>query len=263
VASKSEKTATIDSLTRGIDLLELLAQRESTKLADLPELLGTSRATAFRALKTLQSRGYVEHIPAQHAYRLGPAAQLLAERSRTSSIVRVAGPALRDLAERTGETVNLALFRAGRLSYAEILEGAHALRMSGATGQSVPLHATALGKAILATLPAEQRPELVGSEPFEAFTSNTKTTWTKLKPEVDKAVRRGYAIDVEEMDEGAVCVGAAIVGPGGEPLGGLSVSGFAPRLGERKRREIGKLLVDWCARIGPQAESGAEDGAGG
>jgi IclR family acetate operon transcriptional repressor len=262
VAVEKEKTPTIDSLTRGIDLLELLAQRDSAKLADLPELLGTSRATAFRALKTLQARGYVEHVPEQRAYRLGPAAQLLAERSLTSSFIRGAGPALRDVAEKTGETVNLAVFRGGRLSYAEIIDSEHALRMSGAIGQSVPLHATALGKATLAALPEDQQRELVGAEPFEGFTPNTRTTWKELKREVDQAVRRGFAVDAEEMDEGAICVGAAIIGPSGEPLGGISASGFAARLAESKRLEIGKLLVEWCARIGSQMGSSSEDGTG-
>ena len=161
-----KNSQTIDSLSRGIDLLEILAEREAIKLAELPDLLETSRATAFRLLKTLQERGYVEHVSSQSAYRLGPSALLLATRSQSFSLVRVAEPALRDFAQRTGETVNLALFRGGHLHYVEIVEGRHALRMSGSIGQAAPIHSTALGKAILAVLPANRRRALLGDEPW-------------------------------------------------------------------------------------------------
>lgn len=246
---EASKSATIDALGRGIDLLEILAQRESLKLAELPNLLGVSRATAFRLLKTLAERGYVEHLVAQSAYRLGPAALLLAMRSQSFSLVRIAEPALGELAEITGETVNLAIFRGGQLIYVEIVDGRHALRMSGSIGQSAPMHSTALGKAILAALPEDRQRSLLGLEPWEEFTPNTVTGWPELGPELIRAKKSGYALDVEEMDEGAVCVGAAIIASDGYPLGGISVSGWAPRLDPEKREEIGETLCDWCSRI--------------
>jgi IclR family transcriptional regulator, acetate operon repressor len=261
MAASETKTPAIDSLSRGIDLLEILARKDAVKLGDLPELLGTSRATAFRALKTLQSRGYVEHVPAQRAYRLGPAAMLLAARSRTSALIGAAAPAMRDIGERTGETINLAVFTAGTLSYVEIIEGRHPLRMSGDIGQSVPLHATALGKATLACLPEERQLELVGKGPYEAFAPNTHTTWKALQRDLRETARRGFAIDREEMDEGAVCVGAAIVGTSAEPLGGISASGFAARFDEKTRIEVGELLSEWCGRISKQVSSADGDGA--
>ena len=244
-----KKSPTIDSLRRGIDLLEILAERESVKLADLPDLLQTSRATAFRVLKTLQERGYVEHIESQSAYRLGAAAMVLASRSEQSSVVRVSEPALRDLAERTGETVNLALFRTGRLVYVEIVEGRHALRMSGSISQDVPVHSTALGKAMLAALPNDSRRALLGPEPWMSYTSNTKTNWNQLGPDIQLTAKRGYALDREEMDYGAVCIGAAIMRAEGHPVGGISVSGWSQRLSGRKQSEIGRTLSDWCTRI--------------
>src|SRR5262249_50300020 len=78
LARSASMTQTIDALERGIDVLEILADRGSVKLAELPELLGVSRATAFRLLATLQQRGYVERLPAQGGYRLGGGAVILA-----------------------------------------------------------------------------------------------------------------------------------------------------------------------------------------
>jgi IclR family acetate operon transcriptional repressor len=257
-----KKSLTIDSLTRGIDLLELLAEHDSLKLAELPELLGTSRATAFRLLKTLQGRGYVEHVPSLSAYRLGPAALLLASRSQAFSLVRIAEPALRDLAEKTGETVNLAIFRGGHLIYVEIVEGRHALRMSGSIGQTVPMHSTALGNAILAALPPDHQRALLGNEPWEQYTPRTPRTWKALEPELASAAKRGYALDLQQMDEGAVCVGAAVIGSNGHPIGGISVSGWVQRIDEAKQREIGETLSSWCAAISQELGFLASPGEG-
>lgn len=257
------KTLTIESLDRGVDLLEILAQRETVKLAELPEMLGSSRATAFRVLKTLQDRGFVEHVPSEQAYRLGPRAILLGARSRTTSFVRLAEPTMAEIRNKTGETVNLAVFRGGHLDYVEILEGRHALRMTGDVGDHVPLHATALGKATLARLSEAEQISLVGRGPYEAFTPRTVRKWDALKRQVATAAKKGYAVDLEEMDVGAICVGATILDGEGRPVGGLSVSGFAERLAEPVRTEIGELLRDRCDRLSAELQAIVGAAAGG
>jgi DNA-binding IclR family transcriptional regulator len=258
----TDKRPTIGSLERGIDLLEILAERGSAKLAELPELLGSSRATAFRLLATLQERGYVEHVASEHTYRLGPGAVILAARSQTSSLVRMAEPAMAELREMSGETVNLALFRGGRLIYAQIVEGGYALRMSGTVGEEAPLHATALGKSVLATLPPEQRQELLGRGRYESLTANTRTSWAALSQELDATAERGYAVEIEENDMGAACVAAAIVDGPAHPIGAISVSGPAGRFDTRHRDEMGELVARRCAEISASFGWSSGDGAG-
>lgn len=259
----SNKRPTIGSLERGIDLLEILAERESAKLAELPALLGSSRATAFRLLATLQERGYVEHVPSEHSYRLGPGAVILAARSQSASLVRLTEPAMAELREVSGETVNLALFRGGQLIYAQIVEGGYALRMSGTVGEEAPLHATALGKSVLAALPPEQREELVGRGRYDSFTGNTRTTWAALKKELDATAKRGYAVEIEENDMGAACVAAAIVDGPAHPIGAISVSGPAGRFKTRHREEMGELVARRCAEISASFGWNSEDGGEG
>jgi DNA-binding IclR family transcriptional regulator len=247
VATQSKRT--IDSLNRGIDLLEILAERGNVRLAELSDLLGSSRATVFRVLKTLQERGYVEHVRSEHTYRLGPGSVILAARSQTSAVIHSAGPAMADLRDTTEETVNLALLRGGRLVYVEILEGSHAIRMSGNVGEEAPLHSTALGKATLAALPPEKGRLLLGEEPYPSYTSQTHTTWKQLAGELGATRDRGYAVDLEEMDFGASCVAAAIVGEGDHPVGALSVAGLAARLTPTKHEEIGERVANWARRV--------------
>jgi IclR family acetate operon transcriptional repressor len=248
---------TIDALSRGIDLLEIVAERGSVKLAELPALLGASRATAFRVLRTLQERGYVEHVREEHSYRLGPGAAILGAHSQASSVIRMAEPAMADLRDLSGETVNLALFRGGRLVYVAIVEGIHAIRMSGSVGEEVPLHSTALGKAMLGALPLESARAMLGTEPYRAYTSRTATTWEQISQMLGAIKERGYAVDLEEMDFGAACVGAAIVDRYGHPVGGLSVSGLAARFPEEVREEVGERVSLWCERIGHEVGKAA------
>jgi len=240
---------TIDALDRGIDVLEVIAERGSVRLAELPELLSVSRATAFRVLKTLEERGYVEHVRSERVYRLGPGPVILAARSQTSSIVSLAGPAMAELRDAIGETVNLALFRGGRVAYVEILDGYHALRLSVSVGEEAPLHATALGKAALAALTPDRRRQLLPMEPFPAYTDRTLTTWEQLDDELEVSQARGYTLELEESAVGVVCVGAAIIGKVGYPIGALSASGLSARFAKYERQEAGKRVAEWCRRI--------------
>jgi DNA-binding IclR family transcriptional regulator len=238
------------SLERGLDLLELLSERDEVKLAELPELLGTSRATGFRLLATLQERGYVVHNKSARSYSLGAAAAGLGSRSRATALLDAADPELQRLRDTTGETANLAILQGSRLTYLRILDGRYSLRMSGVVGEDAPIHATALGKAVLAALPDERHARLLGEEPYEAYTERTPTSLAALRREVSRAREAGFAIDDEAMDSGAVCFGAAIRLASGEPVGGLSVSGAAARLKPDTRTEVGEATAAAARRVG-------------
>ena len=235
------------SLDRGLDVLELLAEHGERKLAELPAELGCSRATAFRVLAALQRRGYVVHNKEEHSYGLGSAAVALGQRSRAAALLRAAEPTLNRLRDDTGETVNLAVFEGGRLIYLRILDGSFSLRMSGVVGDEAPIHATALGRALLANLPETQHRALAGPEPYAAFTAATPTTLGDLEQEVAQARQEGYAIDDQGVDVGAVCVGAAILGIDGAPVGGVSLSGPEARLSDTRR--YGRAVAEAAAEI--------------
>ena len=192
----------------------------------------------------------------------------LAERSDTSSVLRLAAPAMAELRASTGETVNLALLRRGTIVYAAIFDGVHALRMQASVGAVVPAHATAIGKAILAALPPDRREALLPPEPYPAHTANTITTRQELTRELTSVRSRGYAVDNQEEEIGAACLAAPILGSDGRPLGAISVSGLAARLPERDRPELGALVARWCGDISAQlgfralSPSAQEEGTG-
>src|SRR5437763_7066822 len=119
---------TLGSLGRGLAVLELIAQRGETRLAELAKELGTSRTTMFRVLETLRARGFAEHVAASHTYRLGSSARSLTAHATRSAIIQLAEPAMADLRNATGETVNLIGVHGSRLVYEVVLEGRYSLR---------------------------------------------------------------------------------------------------------------------------------------
>jgi IclR family acetate operon transcriptional repressor len=240
---------TLGSLDRGLAVLELIARRGEARLAELASELGTSRTTMFRVLETLRARGFAEHVAGNHTYRLGPRILSLAAHGTRSAITRLAEPAMADLRNATGETVNLIGVHGSRLVYEAVLEGRYSLRSLPSLGMTVATHGSALGKAVLAASPAPLREVLLGPQPFERFTEKTITARRELDAELDQTSQRGYAIDEEENETGLTCVAAAIHSTDGRPTAAISVSGLSDRMHLLDLAEVGKRVQAHCASI--------------
>lgn len=251
MTSVSQKPAvTLSTLDHGLTVLEYLAQHGPSSQNDIRQHLGVSRATAFRVIAALQGRGYAEHLPGTHQYRLGPSLLEMIKNAELSSVVELAGAAMAGLRRATGETVNLGLFRQGRITYAAIFDGSYALRMQAQVGDEVPLHATAIGKSVLAALPEAERAALLGPEPYRRYTDRTLTRASQVEGELARVAVQGYAIDDEETEVGASCIAAAILGARGRPVGAISVSSASARLRKGSaRRELGQEIARWCKQI--------------
>ena len=240
----------VGSLARGLQVLDALGEYEELKLSDLPDLLGMSRATAFRLLATLQDRGYVDHNKSTHSYGLGPTAFALGSRSKAARLVRAAEPALNRLRTLTDETLNLADYQGGRLIYVRIWDGSSSLRMSGVVGGEVPMHASGLGKGILMKLPDDERKAVAGPEPFPELTERTVTNMSDLEIQLVQFSELGYAVDDQEVVMGALCLAAPIVSSDGKLLGGISISGPAARLPKSLHDRYGRALADAATEVG-------------
>ncbi|GAA2312930.1 IclR family transcriptional regulator [Nonomuraea roseoviolacea subsp. roseoviolacea] len=247
------------SLERALDAMELLAEGQETTLAGLARRLGASRATVHRLLAVLQARGYVRHVPETHEYRLGPALTDLTARSEAGSLTSLAAPVMAELSALTGETINLAVLRRGRIVWADTVDGVHAIRLTTTLGDRVPPHATAIGKAILAGLPHAEWGALLGREPYARHTPATRTTLAELRPDVESARGCGYALDEEESEVGGICLAAAVIGRAGRPIGAISVSAVAVRFPRATWPEVGEAVYDACARLSARIQTSGAD----
>ena len=238
------------AVLRAIALLKSFSGDEpEMDLLDLADRVGLTRTTTHRLMSALESEDLVAKDPLTHAYRLGPAAIALGSRAlRTNDLRKIARPYLESLAARTRETATLEVLVDGRMLILDEVLGAHLIGTTPSVGTAWPVHATSTGKVLLAHLPGPDREKLL-EEPLTRYTPHTITDSRELQREFAQVQQRGYGIASEELEEGYVAVGAAVIGPLGNPVGSLSVGGPSVRLKKERLSELGELVTGVARQV--------------
>jgi IclR family acetate operon transcriptional repressor len=231
-------------VVRTLDLLETLAAASAPLgPTELAARLGTTKSAAYRILATLEQRGYVRKDPVTAQYRLGTRLAYLGERSLAAlDLRRAARGALETLYQRFHETVNLGVREGQEIVYIDMIESDQDLRMAARLGGRDALHATALGKAILAYLPEQQRTALLAGS-LAARTPHTITDHAALAQELDHIRAVGMAEDREENELGARCFGAPIFDHTGAVVAAVSIAAPATRLDNTRAGTITTALA--------------------
>jgi IclR family acetate operon transcriptional repressor len=241
----------VQSVSRTLDILEALSACDGLALGDLAQRTGLQPSTAHRLLATLVRRGYVAQEPATGRYLLGfkltEVANVIAK--RTEQLRTIALPHLRAIQKITSETANLTVIERPNIVYLDQVEGSRSVRMLARTGATVPAHAAASGKAMIAFMPAKLTAEVIGREPYPRVTVRTITEAFALDEELARIRRRGYAIDNEEHEDGVGCVAAPIFDADGAALAALSVSAPSTRIHAADPAELGELLKNRADEI--------------
>ena len=135
-----------------------------------------------------------------------------------------ARPELVALQEESGATVHLALLDGAEAVYVAKVESAKPYRMASRVGMAMPLHCTAIGKAVLAGMPDAEAAALLGRSRLPARTPNTITDPDRLRTHLREVRERGWSVDDEENEAGVRCVGAAVFDHTDRAIGAVSVS---------------------------------------
>ena len=212
------------AVARALSILDRIASGTAT-LTALAEAESVHKSTVLRLLQTLEAEGYVHH-DGQHRYALGAQLFRLAQQALDSFEVRVvAAERLRRLCDEIGQTVHLAVYEDGVVTYVDKLEPREAgVRMASRIGHSAPLHCTAVGKVLLAGLAPARRADLIAGLEFQPRTPNTLTTAEALIAEVAEVAERGWAQDHAENETFINCIGAPVFGADGSTLAAVSIS---------------------------------------
>lgn len=176
--------------------------------------------------------------------RLGGAIARLASASREALADRLQ-PVLVDLRRELDETVDLAVLDGTAVRFIDQVAAPRRLRAVSSVGESFPLHCTANGKALLATLPSERVEALLPSR-LPRFTPHTIATQTELLRQLEQIRAGGVAFDREEHTEGVCAVSAAISDPTG-PVAAIAVPLPAQRFTGRER-ELAAAVREAAAR---------------
>lgn len=239
------------TLLRGLAVIEALADHHGGMgLTELAEAAALDKGTASRLLFTLAEAGWVRREEDGRTYRLTTKvlhiAVVVAGQTDLRSLARPHLSRLRDLAQ---ETVHLGVVEDDRVVYVEKLEpSGQTIRLVTAVGQSMPVHSTALGKAILGWMEPTGRDELIARLDLTAQTAKTITDPEALRGELARVVERGYAIDDGENMDTSTCVAAPLLGPDGRPVGAISISSPTFRIAERVP-DLGRLVRDTAAAV--------------
>ncbi len=235
----------------------LAAHPPSLSLQDLSAAVGLAKSSVHRLLMTWLELGYVARRPGGE-YGLGLAAVELARRvSRRNQVVELSHQTLRRLHRESGESVYLALYRAGRVVLLDALEGIHPLRVIIDLGELCYLHASAQGRAVAAFLDPEVLAARLRASGMPKINARTQTGWRTLQERLRQVRTEGYAINWEETVEGAVCLGVPFfAGLHGPVLGSLGASIPVCRVTEltlqhhlRLLREAGQALSEVLADV--------------
>ena len=205
-----------ETARRTLRLLEVLAARQPALLDDLAREVGLNKSTAYRLLRVLQEEGYAERIP-QGGYRLGDAVAALGAGTTTpAATLEAMRPALQELSEGTAETVTLHR-RAGDLVVLAlgVESEQHVLRQVVRPGETTPLTRGCAGVAILASLPAGERGELI-----ERVTGAQARSVARTR--VEEALVDGFAVSRAANHPGVF--GIAVAVPAGDPSRGSTLS---------------------------------------
>ncbi|MBI3971882.1 MAG: IclR family transcriptional regulator [Chloroflexi bacterium] len=244
---------TIGVLTKALDLLDVLSEHTALSLTEAGRKAGINKVTAFRILTNLEERRYVERDAPTGRYRLGlRLLELGTQVSQRLELRAVARPVLERLQAETGETANLAVAVPEGTAYIDILESTRGLRMAATVGARDDYHSTSLGKAIAAGWSPERLDAYLRHATLTTKTPHTITNEAALRRELQETSKRGYAVDDEENEIGARCVGAPIFDHRGEVIGAISISGPASRVTRERAAEIGEQVVRAAREITAQ-----------
>ncbi len=220
----------VPALEKGLDILEYLSgQRRPQTQAQIARHLGRGPSELFRMLTVLERRGYLRRDPVSGAYDL---TLRLYELGQTHSpydyLIRVARRSMRELAIALGQSCHLGVIQHGRLIVLHQEEGMTRVRLSVEVGSSIPVLESASGRLLLASLPPDERAELL-LEPGTArpHPARTGTGEQRLDDRLDVIRAQGYEAVRGEQTEGVSDLAVLIGAPRSQTRAALAVAALA------------------------------------
>ncbi|MBC9245823.1 IclR family transcriptional regulator [Paracoccus sp. 11-3] len=248
--SSKDNVGTVQVLDRALDMLDLLSANKGLTLSEVAEQMDQSPSTVHRLLHSLAARGMVESDQATQAWTIGPATFRLGSAfMRRSGIVERARPILRALMEHTGETANLGILNGDSVMFLSQVETQETIRAFFPPGTRSPLHASGIGKALLAFGGAEVLETLMQGQGLKKFTDKTLTTPEALEADISRTRARGFSFDDEERTRGMRCIAAPVFDLSGQAVAGISVSGPTHRIGHEHIKTLGAVVAAAAAEL--------------
>ena len=221
--------ATEPTGTQAIDraaqlLVGVVESAQPPSIGELSQRAGLPKSTTSRLVGALERQGLLQRLGDRGRVTAGPVLLRFANRDSAPTLVELAGPSLRRLAEASGETINLAVPGPDGVEHLSQEDTAHFVGVTDWVGRRVPFEQAANGKCFLA---------------FRNGNGDTAST-----PELQRVRARGFATSIDELEHGLSALAAPVFGPRGEALAALSISGPSARLTSERIAQLAPLLVE-------------------
>ncbi|MDI3385083.1 IclR family transcriptional regulator [Streptomyces sp. B-S-A8] len=240
----------VQSVDRAVAVLEILAEHGEFGVSEVASAMDVHKSTAFRLLGALEAHGMVEQDGERGKYRLGFGIVRLAGAVTGRIAVTRYGRKICDrLAQELGETMNIAVLEAHCVINLDQVRGPAAIAAQNWVGRQTPLHSTSNGKVLLAHLSPGLRHELIAEAGLPRTTPRTLTSEEELERALAEVRERGYALTLEEYEEGLNAIAAPVRSADGETVAALTASGPAYRFTEQRMHEIAPALMAGADRI--------------
>ncbi len=242
---------TVQSLTRALRLLNAIAESDQgLSLSAVAQQGGLAVSTTHRLLSTLQQEHFVRFDSERGVWMIGVQSFIVGNAFlRSRDLTGIARPIMHELMERSGETVNLAVEDRGEAIYIAQIECRKTMRAIARPGGRAAMHASGVGKALLAALPDDEVRRIVELQGLAGATPKTITDAGRLKAEIQAIRKRGFAIDDEENAVGLRCVAAAIRDENAKAIAAVSLSGPTARIDDERLQPLGDAVREAAAQI--------------
>jgi IclR family acetate operon transcriptional repressor len=240
-----ERSGGVQSLNRALFILETLAANEDgLSLTALAKTVALPPSSAHRLLTTLQRKRFVRFEAGAMTWRIGVQAFVVGSAfARSREVAPLAMPYMRQLMEKTGETVNLYVPNAGQAICIAQVQSRQVVRAISRPGGSVPLGRSAAGKAIFAKMTKTEVDEILAKHAQPDAKRMTKSESSKLHAELRKIRSRGFALDDEEVAPGLRCIASAVLDEHGSAQAAISIAGPITRLTDHRLPRLAEMVV--------------------
>jgi IclR family acetate operon transcriptional repressor len=236
---------TLRNVLNTLRVLEEVASRQPIGVGELARVLDMPKSSVQRALGTLNTAGWIRPASGE-VTRWLMTTRALAVGGRASGDLDLRGaalPIMEDLRRHTEETIHLTVPEDGKMVLIERLETDKPVRTSMALGHALPMHASANGKAVLASSTPEVIRPLLADE-LPRYTDTTITDPDALRAELAAIRERGFAVNHGEWRSDVGSVAAAVMGGHEKPIASLSVNIPISRLTEESEAAFGAAVSE-------------------
>ena len=242
----------IQSLDRGIKILDLLAERKLVGVMETASFLGINKSSAFRLLDTLRANSLVEKDTITDKYKISASILKCSNAFFDNSVGKIIHPYLEKLVALTRENAHFCVFSNEKVIVIDQIRGMEVINITAQIGREEKIYCTSIGKAIFAFLPDDVQERIINSIELAPKTNRTITSKVILKEHLKKIRNDGYAVDDEENTDNVRCIAAPIRKNHGEVYGSVGISAPSMRLDLKMIPEYAKIVVGIAEEISAQ-----------